>query len=809
MAFTKYADSRILAAATNGGRSYVSRLGRTAHRAQFDYEKRPGYLYVRSRAISSRANLNSDLFPADEIKASWQTFIGKPVFVNHANDDHRRARGVIIDAALHEDRNPNGTPDTWVEVLMEVDAIRFPKLAEAIINGNVDRTSMGVDVERSVCTKCGNVAYTPLDYCACIRYSKGQTFRKQTSTGYDDIVIAERCEGLAFFENSLLVEEPADPTAAVLGVEGEGMMPKVAKTAAPVSWEGHPEWSTGPNVKTCPIDGNQAVISMGTDPGPDPYTIWTLACGHSVAQADYRSGQLRIVPAPEQTPTFPSDIPGVQAPSLVSARRRVASRQVTAGVKCYLTAKMQYDSARPGTQLHQQYWSITWNTSPDPADWGGPERIEGSEWDPDTANALVAAHGVTVTTPWEWNQFGFYRATGDWDRSVIASLHHGYGETTAPPEVDTLRQQACPVCGTESQAFNGSVCSVCGYTTPPEIMQPPDTGLAQRVDLRQDQQESQGGDSDVTVDDDRAPLDTVGARRTPIQEVSPVLGVGMKPALRQMLALNVQVEEQDKLLRAVAAKSGVSLVPYQRRVADRVKRLAEVKPAAPAAPAAPAVNRRVRPQVRRADINNPAQPIPAPPSEAASETSQQAAAPAAKVDVAAPGGTPVNDTSSTTTSVTPGPNPLTDTSADVTQSVTAPVSGTETNTEGKVPVDVQVGTPTDEVAFPITSAIAEPRLYASLRLARLRMEAGIAPRQDDLALANAIARNRKLSNERISDEIATLSSVIKVQAARPAQPRNDRQAPARRTAARAVPSLAPTVASMGVSASSDLEEPLW
>lgn len=157
MAFIKFANASVLEAriARHGdvrmARSQ-DRMRRTSHRHHFDYEVRPGFLYVRSRAISSRTNDNYDTFPAEEIREAWRTFIGKPVFVNHHNDDHRRARGVIIDAALHEDTAPDGTPDTWVEVLMEVDAVRFPKLAEAIVNGDIERTSMGCFVAGTLIT---------------------------------------------------------------------------------------------------------------------------------------------------------------------------------------------------------------------------------------------------------------------------------------------------------------------------------------------------------------------------------------------------------------------------------------------------------------------------------------------------------------------------------------------------------------------------------------------------------------------------------------------------------------------------------
>jgi hypothetical protein len=216
----------------NVGQKRLARVRRKAHRHHFEYTPRRGYIYVRSRAISSRCNDNFDEFPAAEIKAAYRTFIGKPVFVNHHNADHRRARGVIVDAALHEDTNPDGSEDTWAEVLMEVDAVRFPVLAREVLKGNIARTSMGTDVAYSVCTACGNKAATPADYCQHIPAMKGMKHRRFNAAAgvQEEVLIAERCYGLGFFENSLLVEDPADPTAYVLGVDGgEGLSAAAAK----------------------------------------------------------------------------------------------------------------------------------------------------------------------------------------------------------------------------------------------------------------------------------------------------------------------------------------------------------------------------------------------------------------------------------------------------------------------------------------------------------------------------------------------------------------------------------------------------
>lgn len=223
MTMQKYASAAVLSAERRP--SFFKRaFRRVAHKATFDYEPREGYIYVRSRMISSRCNDNFDEFPASEIKKGYRTFIGRPVYVNHDNDDPSKARGVIIDAALHEDETPQGLEDTWVEGLMEIDAVTYPMLAEALLNGDIERTSMGVNIEYSICSFCGNKAETPLEYCRHVPAMKGSTATRVTASGEkEDVLIRERCYGLNFFENSVLVEPPADPTAHFLDVDDRGV----------------------------------------------------------------------------------------------------------------------------------------------------------------------------------------------------------------------------------------------------------------------------------------------------------------------------------------------------------------------------------------------------------------------------------------------------------------------------------------------------------------------------------------------------------------------------------------------------------
>jgi hypothetical protein len=61
-----------------------------------------------------------------------------------------------------------------------------------------------------------------------------------------------------------------------------------------------------------------------------------------------------------------------------------------------------------------------------------------------------------------------------------------FGETKAPADVDTLRDEECPVCG-DADSYDGTECQVCGFIAPPKMFQDPDLDLAKQVDLRQDE----------------------------------------------------------------------------------------------------------------------------------------------------------------------------------------------------------------------------------------------------------------------------------------------------------------------------------
>lgn len=231
--FTKFAKAEILDVRTSDSRVKNAKLNKFSsigEEPEHKYRIQDGYIYTKVRAISSRVNKNHDGWPSQELAKAYDTFVGKPIFVDHNNSDPSRARGVVIDARLHVEDDlkkasaldpyyasapDNHKPPTWIELLLETDARQFPKLAKAIISGDIDSVSMGANVERTQCNICDNWATSTEEYCDHVN-SKGAEFDFVSSTGertsrrsYED------CYDIGFFEISY-VFDPADETALVL-----------------------------------------------------------------------------------------------------------------------------------------------------------------------------------------------------------------------------------------------------------------------------------------------------------------------------------------------------------------------------------------------------------------------------------------------------------------------------------------------------------------------------------------------------------------------------------------------------------------
>lgn len=278
MAILKYADAAIVDVVVD--KPEGSRLSSFDHLPADTFRTNDGYLYAKVRAISSRVNKNYDGWPVHELAGmhedsfrdlvkqldtggvavlsstgervgrvltanqvdtrgeyGFKTFKGRPAFVDHNNNNPKRARGVIVDQLLYVEPSnnkyasddywssapDNHKPETWVELLIEVDAKSFPKLARYIKEGKVNAVSMGCNVDYTTCSICGNKAHTTDQYCKHIK-RKGSKYI--TKDGIEKVAY-EDCHGVNFFEISF-VFDPADVTALTTG-------PIIAKTARPDS----------------------------------------------------------------------------------------------------------------------------------------------------------------------------------------------------------------------------------------------------------------------------------------------------------------------------------------------------------------------------------------------------------------------------------------------------------------------------------------------------------------------------------------------------------------------------------------------
>ena len=138
-------------------------------------------------------NDNGDMFPWEELnkrhitgKYVWETWKGKNLLENH---NPQYVRGYIVDT-YPEDK------DKVVHMLNALNRKKYAQLAEDIKNGKITDTSMGVLVEKGVCSVCKNVAYDESQWCEHLRYEKGKKINGQ--------LVYEINYGLEGLENSII-----------------------------------------------------------------------------------------------------------------------------------------------------------------------------------------------------------------------------------------------------------------------------------------------------------------------------------------------------------------------------------------------------------------------------------------------------------------------------------------------------------------------------------------------------------------------------------------------------------------------------
>lgn len=102
-----------------------------------EIKKHPDSLYVKCFAIKAdEPNDNGDYFSREELIKATSTFVGVPIFTNHANQDINQARGKVVHSWWDDSRN-------GIMIIARVDSHAYPQLARGIKQDYVTSTSMG------------------------------------------------------------------------------------------------------------------------------------------------------------------------------------------------------------------------------------------------------------------------------------------------------------------------------------------------------------------------------------------------------------------------------------------------------------------------------------------------------------------------------------------------------------------------------------------------------------------------------------------------------------------------------------------
>jgi len=496
MSFTKHAkfDAEVLGVRSSNTRRKEASLDKFAD--FHDFRTEDGFLYARIRAISSRVNKNHDGWPSVELAGGpdnfdriskqgaieantkdefgYSTFVGKPVFVDHHNSDPDRARGVVVDAKLHiEDQKTSGLdpyyssdsvdgehlPPTWVELMLEIDAEQFPRLASAIIAGaedpeqGIDGFSMGCDVTHTKCSVCDNEATTPEEFCNHIR-NKGAEYDSYDEMGNRTSKTAyENCYGIQFFELSA-VFDPADETALLREVIQREGKTASTKTAGP---DVHPRFLSTPGHGYLVVSG-KAVRDTGYVPTQYSYYIgesdvfFLEEDADATAWLDTPQGQAALAQGIDET-AVQTDL----APGMRTGYGTLKPASEAPGFPNIAEDLPEDEGFIKGFENEQ----MDVGSLPETEHPLGPQtgKASGYRW------RYAAADDVIILTPEQEAQYQkVLERLPMMSEEGLKTAKEPQGERPHAPEmVDTLRkEEVCPVCGDEK--FDpDKTCDVCGY----------------------------------------------------------------------------------------------------------------------------------------------------------------------------------------------------------------------------------------------------------------------------------------------------------------------------------------------------------
>lgn len=187
-------------------------------------QKQENEIYFITRALTCDVpNANGDVFPKEEVKKAYNTFVGKGLFLNHDADAVEKAVGKVIGADFIDDKQD----DIHVICICKVNKDLEPKIAQKILYGIITSVSMGCSATTCECGICGKVCESDTDYCDHLKHLGHEI---TTDKGERKIVTSIN-RGLSYNELSL-VANPADESANLIQVWAKAQDKNVIKKVA-------------------------------------------------------------------------------------------------------------------------------------------------------------------------------------------------------------------------------------------------------------------------------------------------------------------------------------------------------------------------------------------------------------------------------------------------------------------------------------------------------------------------------------------------------------------------------------------------
>ena len=113
---------------------------------------------------SDTPNRNGVAFPIEELvmfqpppmnRQVYKSWVGCPIHIEHDNEDHTKAIGVVLDTALTRIKGYGEGKHWKVMGLLAIDKTKNPDMAQKIATGAIDTGSMGCMADNFTCSVCG------------------------------------------------------------------------------------------------------------------------------------------------------------------------------------------------------------------------------------------------------------------------------------------------------------------------------------------------------------------------------------------------------------------------------------------------------------------------------------------------------------------------------------------------------------------------------------------------------------------------------------------------------------------------------